>query len=630
MKVLTVLPITHNQQLGELTYFSLKDIPLGSVVDVKLRNKNVPTLVVDSADASDMKAILRGNNFALKRLEATSTREVLTPAFIKAANIIAKYYATTTGSVIASATSSVMLSCPDLNQKTEIDAFKKHVHDAYALQAPLLERITVYKNTARESLARNKSVIIVAPNVITAERLYIQLQPGIEDRTHLLSSKVSKPKLQKIITTATNSTSAQLLITTPKFASLNVHNLGTIIIEQESSIAYNTLKRPYINLAKFISEYAKAMRVKLILADTTLSMATSLAMRNGEVCELAPLSTRQRSKVRVKIIDTRVKKSETKIKNKKNTSFEILDETVKQHISKSIKDKKRVLLLTQRSGLAPITICRDCNSAVTCTKCDTPLTLYKNSDTTREFLCNKCGLTTDSDTTCSYCNSWRLDTLGIGIELVEDELKKLYKKTNIIRIDKKTTKTDTAIKKALHEFDTKGGLLLATSIVLPFIEEVDSAVVVSIDSMLSVPSFNIDERVFSMLIKLKELAKNSLYIQTRMPQRAAITMAVSGDISDFIRQELALRKALKYPPYTTMIKITATGTKKRIIEEFQKVIPKLEPYGPRVFKQFQRLSPTKFALHALIRVDYKKWPDEELLHVLKSLQPQFEVKINIE
>jgi primosomal protein N' (replication factor Y) len=630
MRVLRVIPITNNQGLDSLTYFSLKDIPLGSVVDITLRSKLVPALVIESADASDMKAILRGGNFALKRLNSTGYREILTPAFIKAAEYTANYHAATLGSTISSMVSNILLSCRDVAVKPKIDPFKRHTHDAYALQAGTNDRTTMYKNTARESLARGRSVIIVAPNPITAEKLYKELNNGIEDKTYILHSKISKKRLLRSIINISNSKKALLLIATPKFASINIHELGTMIIEDEANTAYNTLKRPYINSVIFLSEYAKRLRIKLILAGTVLSSKVYLSMRNGEITELAPLTTRQRSKVQVEIIDAR--KNKIKEDNNKQNSlktFSPIEDALDKELSKALADSKKILILTPRNGIAPTTVCRDCNTTLTCKDCDTPVMLHKSRGGEREFLCGKCGALRDADTTCDYCNSWRLDTLGIGIELVEETLKNRYKKAKIIRIDKKTTKTEKAIRSAVVELD-KADILLSTQLAIPYIDSIDICVVVSLDSMLSVPSFNIDERVFSLLLRLKDITKDKLLIQTRMPERSALTLAASGDISDFMRQELELRKTLKYPPYTIMIKITSTGSKRYIIDNFKKVMPTLRPYGPRVFREFQRLSTSRFALHALLRVIGSSWPDEDLIDILKSLQPQFEIRVNIE
>ncbi len=617
MKILTVIPITSNQLVNELTYFSLKDVSIGSIVQVPVLNKDVPALVMHSSDASDMKATLRGGDFALKRIGVAKPRELVPTNYILTARELADYYATTTGSIIdAMLPKSILTSAININNKSS----SRTIHEVYSLQASIEDRVSVYKNTVREALAKKKSVMLITPTVSSSKTLANHLSTGLQDRVYILNSKISKLRQLKIFDKMHSSKKSILLIATSRYATLFRKDLGTIIIEDEASTVYNTLRRPYINTTKFISIYAQISGIKLILGSTVLSSNTQLALEQGRYLELVPPSLRARSKVAVEVIDAR---------DKSQKKFTAIGDELHNHIKNAISNKKNVFILSPRRGLAPLTVCRDCKTPVICDSCDTPVTLRKNTNG-REFLCYKCGETKDADTTCAYCNSWRLDTLGIGIEMVEDELRTTYKDTLITRVDKQVTKTDKQAQDAINNFEINGGILLGTQLAMPFISMVNTSVVVSLDAMMSAPSFEIDERVFSLLLQIKDITEEALYIQTRMPDKNVIIRAKDGDISNFMREELSLRKALKYPPYTVMIKITRTGSKKQIIKDFQEIMPRLEPYGPRVFKQFYQITPSKFALHALLRVPIKDYPSKELTDVLRKIQPTFEVKVDIE
>ncbi len=603
--------------IGELTYFSLKDVSIGSIVQVPVRNKDVPALVMHSSDASDMRAILRGGDFTLRRIGVAPERVLVPESFIKTSREMASYYATTAGSII-----NTMLPKAILTSTVIIDSQNSSTknHTAYALQASTQDRVFLYKNTIREELAKKKSVILITPTVSYTKTIYKDLSTGLQDRTYILHSKMTKVKQLKVFEEIHKSKKAVLLIATARYATLFRKDLGTIIIEDEASSVYSTLKRPYIDTSKFIRLYAQISGIRLILGSTVLSSKTQLALKQDKILELLPPSTRARSKVGVNILDTRDK-------NKKK--FTAISDNLHKIIKKSIIEKKKIFILSPRRGLAPLTVCRDCKTPVLCDNCDTPITLRKKG-TNREFLCYKCGETKDADTTCTYCNSWRLDTLGIGIELIEDELKKEYKNLPITRIDKQTTKTDKQILGAIDDFELNGGILLGTRVVIPFLDRVDISIVASLDAMLSIPSFEIDESVFSLLLQIKDITKESLYIQTRMPERNVLLRAKDGDISNFMREELDLRKILKYPPYTVMVKITRIGSKRQIIKDFQNIMPQIEPYGPRVFKQFYQLKPGRFALHALLRISTKDYPNKDLTRILQNIQPMFEVKVNIE
>lgn len=636
MQILTVIPITNNPHIEELTYFSLKDIPLGSLVQVPMRSKEIPALIIQSDSANDMKATLRGGNFSLKRIGTAEARTIVPPNFVSTARAMAEYYATNIGAIISTMLPKAILTSgadmPKISQKKT----RKTVSEVYALQTPFTDRITVYKNTVRESFAKKESVLLIVPSLASAEILSTQLSTGLKDRVYTLTSKHTKARQLKVFKQIHDSSKSVLLIATAKYALLFRNDISTIIIEDEASTNYETLKRPYMSLIKFIICFANISGLRLILGGTVLSSRTHKILATGKILELAPQSIRARSKVKVKILDSRTKKldpnatAEEKQKNEKNKKpFTAISDDLHNIIKIALHEKKSIFILAPRRGLAPLTVCRDCKTPVLCETCDTPVTLRKKKNNEREFLCYKCGATQKTDTTCSYCNSWRLDTLGIGIEMIEDEITKAYSSVPLYKVDKQTTKTDTQVRNIVQEFKKNGGILLGTSMTLPFIEQVDVSAVASLDAMLSVPSFEIDERVFALLLKIKDITSHTLSIQTRMPERSVLIHAAAGDIATFVREELVLRKALKYPPYTVMVKITRTGSKRQIIEDFQNIMPSLEPYGPRVFKQFHQISPSKFALHALLRMPTSKYPDIKLTEILKSIQPLFEVRVDV-
>ncbi len=633
MRILTVLPITNNQYIEDLSYFSIKDIPLGAIVEAPIKDKYISAIVIDSVDASNIKASIKSSDFALKRIGVAQHKEILPIEFVRTASIIANYYATNIGSVIYSMLPKFI---SDIDNSTHKNiTHKNSLSEVYALQAPLNDRISIYKNTIREAFAKKESVLMVLPTVVSAISIYEHLSTNLRDRVYILNNKTPKSRQAKIFNKIHASTKSVLLISTPKYATLFRSDISTIIIEDESSDAYNTLKRPYINMAKFIETYANLSKLKLIFGGTVLSSKINLELDKGTISELTPKSTRDRNKTKIKILDTRKelgRKENTKksLKQAEVNCFNPIDNRLRKVIYTTISKEKNVFILAPRRGLAPLTVCRDCKTPVLCSTCNTPITL-RTTKTQREFLCYKCGETKDSDTTCSYCNSWRLDTLGIGIELIEKELKKEFK-VNITRIDKQTTKTDSQIQSAINRFNSKGGILLGTQLAIPHLHKIpiEISAIASLDSMLSIPNFEIDERIFSLLLQIKNLTNNTLYIQTRLPDKEVLTRAQEGDISRFMREELKLRKELKYPPFTVMIRITATGSKKSIIEQFQNIMPKIKPYKPRIFKQFYQLSPNKFALHALLRIPTNKYPNTELVEILKNIQPTFEVKVNIE
>ena len=78
-----------------------------------------------------------------------------------------------------------------------------------------------------------------------------------------------------------------------------------------------------------------------------------------------------------------------------------------------------------------MTVCRDCNETLSCEKCGAPFVLYSSQkDKKRIFVCNRCEINMDGDIACENCGGWNLMPLGIGVDTVYEEIKKIVDKQN--------------------------------------------------------------------------------------------------------------------------------------------------------------------------------------------------------
>jgi len=85
--------------------------------------------------------------------------------------------------------------------------------------------------------------------------------------------------------------------------------------------------------------------------------------------------------------------------------------------------------------------------------------------------------------------------------------------------------------------------------------------VVSADSTLHIPDFRSGERTFSLLTQVSGRAGRGsiigkVLVQTFTPEHYAITLAAKHDYVGFFEKEIELRKELKLPPYSHIVKIT--------------------------------------------------------------------------
>jgi primosomal protein N' (replication factor Y) len=90
--------------------------------------------------------------------------------------------------------------------------------------------------------------------------------------------------------------------------------------------------------------------------------------------------------------------------------------------------------------------------------------------------------------------------------------------------------------------------------------------VISADLNLNMPDFRASERTFQLITQVAGRAGRGdilgrVVVQTYEPSHFAIVASEKHDYSSFYSQEIAVRKAFFYPPYSRLINIIFTGTK---------------------------------------------------------------------
>jgi primosomal protein N' (replication factor Y) len=161
---------------------------------------------------------------------------------------------------------------------------------------------------------------------------------------------------------------------------------------------------------------------------------------------------------------------------------------------------------------------------------------------------------------CPKCQSSKLKKQGAGTEKIEKELKRFFKDIKILRLDKDAVTKKSAEKKILDQFNQgEAQILLGTQMMLKEYDfkNVGLVAVLNADTDFYLPDFRSNEKTFSRLTDLIHLAGSNaqVVVQTYQIDQPAIQLAVKGDYETFYQEELLQRKALDFPPFTSLIKI---------------------------------------------------------------------------
>ena len=477
MNIVTVIPISRGIRKETLSYFTALDVPIGAMIKVPLRTKMVPGIVVEVRAAPDLKNEIRNAPFAIKKIGRTKFRPIFLPEFIAAAAAAAAHFAGSTGGVLASISPKAILehaekikapvwtaapistSAPSPESaapaptpaaastpatvstpapaSTETSGAKL---EPMILQADEDDRLAHYKSLIRSEFALKHSVFFCVPTIQDAKRAFEALPKGIEDYAYVLNSSLTATELVNVWNKIVTEPHPVLIIATGTFFGVPRRDLGTIVIERESSTGYKSRTRPYLDIRIFAEILAEKIGARLIFGDILLRTETLWRTNNGEFTEVSPLKFRSLSSAHATIIDMK------KYKTADAPEFRILSDEVEVLGHKTKENNERLFILAGRRGLAPLTVCGDCGTSVLCSRCSAPIVLHRlkksdeNAETARNiFLCHRCGERRDAAERCKVCGSWKLTTLGIGVELVEETLRTMFPKTTLFRIDKDAT-----------------------------------------------------------------------------------------------------------------------------------------------------------------------------------------------
>lgn len=624
MKILTVVPISKGIFKDNLSYFTTKDAKSGSIVIVQVRKKNVPAVVISSSLVKQVKSDLKKSEFSLKPIKSVISDSLFRPEFIEACQIAGDYFISPLGLIIKDFIPIKILELdnPFYNNKKEENGY----HGTSLLQMTKKERVQNYKSIIREEFAKGKSVFFCLPTLSDINKFSNELQKGIEKYSFIMHGNLSGKKIKEVWIKSLKEKHPVLIIATKSFFSLPRKDISTIILENESSPFYKSQTRPFIDARKFAEIMTLKIKARLIFGDSII--------RTETYYRLNPTMTVSRilSEAEQIIIDMN---QETR-SWQKTKSFPLISHKLQEIIKETYENKEKIILFVNRRGYYPYTTCNDCMRTLLCEKCETPLVLHKKEGNKNiKFICHKCLKETMAPEKCPHCQSWRLTTLGIGIQKITEEIEKIFPHIKLFRIDSDLIKNSKQGNETIKNFlNTNGSILIGTEILFSYVNQpVERVAVVSLDSLFTLPNFRANEKIFNTILKLRSLSQKTFLIQTRMPDKNIFTDATRGNVSGFYKNELSVREESQYPPFKLLIKITIEGkNSEKLKKDLEKTEKILEKWGPLTYPAFIPKIKNMHIWHILLKIEPLTWPDkqQELRQILFSLQPLCKVDVDPE
>ncbi|MBI2617844.1 hypothetical protein HYW58_00075 [Candidatus Kaiserbacteria bacterium] len=627
MFLVHVIPISRGITKERLSYFSKTEPRKGALVTVPLRNKLTPAIVEHSENVRDVKTKLRQSAYPVRKIEKVRAVQIFLPAFMSAIARMADYTAGTPGAVLNTLVPKAILDNPkNMETGTVHDSGQRKVlYERLALQTDKDERFSTYRSLIREAFARTQSVFIVMPTLHDVEQFAAQSEKGIRAYLFALHGGLTKKTMRERWNKALGEKHPVAIVGTGSFLSVPRADIKTIVIERESAASYKSPSRPFVDVRVFADFLARETGGRIIFGDSFLRIETLYQFHEGHLAEIAPLRFRPLTSARHDIVDMRNYTPTVKGR------YDIISRELARLVEDTRREAGHLFIWSARRGLSPITVCSDCGAAVTSSVSDAPMVLHKTSKG-NIFFCHQNGEIRSANERCRTCGGWKLVALGGGIQLVEEQLKERFPGYPFFRIDSDIT---TTYKKALAVkeawLNTPGSVLLGTEMALSYLDEpLEYVAVSSIDSLLAIPDFKIGTKIFSILLTLRALAQKSFLLQTRNPEQHILKDAVQGNLLEFYREEIAMRKKLNYPPFSLFIKLSVSGSRHAVAEEMKRLEKLFEAYDFRVFSAFIQGTREKYTSHGLLTVPPEIWPLPDILLRVRSLPPSVRVEVDPE
>ena len=334
-------------------------------------------------------------------------------------------------------------------------------------------------------------------------------------------------------------------------------NLGVIVMDEchESSyISDVTPKYHTREVARKLSELTGAL---LVMGSATPDIDSYHRAVTGEFL-LLQLKERTKGSRLPEVFVTDMRKE---LEDGNRSAFGL---PLQQAIRENLEKGQQTMLFLNRRGYSTFVSCRKCGEVLTCPSCNVSYT-YHASD--KALVCHYCGKEVPVPKTCPSCGSHYIRYFGTGTQKIEEETRRLFPEASVLRMDADTTTGKNGHARILELFGKgKADILIGTQMIAKGHDfpNVTLVGILAADLSLNLGTYQAAENCFQLITQAAGRAgrgelPGQVFIQTYQPENHAIRMAAAQDYEGFYQEEILLRQAMEYPPFSHIFSVLITG-----------------------------------------------------------------------
>ncbi|MBO73332.1 MAG: primosomal protein N' [Flavobacteriales bacterium] len=460
----------------------------------------------------------------------------------------------------------------ELNQEQE-NAFQAIKKQFEQKDSVLLHGVTgsgkteVYTKLIMDALAKGERVLYLLPEIALTTQIIKRLQRVFGDKVGVYHSKFNLNERVELWNEMLNPESKYKVILGARSSLfLPLKNLGLIIVDEEHE---NTFKQfdpaPRYHGRDLALVLSKIHKAKVLLGSATPSVESYFNAKT-EKYGLVELTKRYGG-----IQLPEVQCGDLKTDKKKKRMVSLFTELLKNNMDEALEKGEQIILFQNRRGFAPMLECFTCGHIQQCKRCDVSLTYHKHSNLLR---CHYCGYTEKVELTCTACGSVDTSMRGFGTEKIEEEVKKVFPRARVARMDLDTTRGKNSYQNLISKFEDKEvDILVGTQMVSKGLDfnNVSLVGVLNADQMLYYPDFRAFERAYQLMAQVsgragRKYKRGKVIIQSHNPHHNTIRDVMDNDYLNMYNSEILNRRNFLYPPFYRLIYLTFRHKERDVLD----------------------------------------------------------------
>lgn len=336
-------------------------------------------------------------------------------------------------------------------------------------------------------------------------------------------------------------------------------NVGMIVMDESHENSYYSDITPKYHTREVARKLAELTGALLVMGSATPDLDSYYRAVTGEFL-LLELKERTKGSVlpSVKVVDMRKELEEG---NRSVFSRELVDA-----MAENLQKKQQTMLFLNRRGYATFVSCRKCGEAMICPECNITYTYHAKE---QALMCHYCGRQIPVPKVCPSCGSPYIRYFGTGTQKVEEEVTRIFPEARVLRMDLDTTMTKNSHANILKLFGTgQADILVGTQMIAKGHDfpNVTLVGILAADASLHTGEYTAAETCFQLITQAagragRDQIPGKVVIQTYEPDNYAVSMAAAQDYEGFYEEEIQVRQAMEYPPFTNLFSVLITGEK---------------------------------------------------------------------